>query len=84
MLPAPFCFAEKRLKEIEMRFKEQVIFRLTPAELSRLDDLAGLAKRTRSDLLRQLIRRAEVVPIDPKSIRIPEQGGIEERESNSD
>ena len=45
-----------------MNKTEQVRFRVSAVELSRLDQLAHLSGRTRSDLLRLLIKRAEVVP----------------------
>lgn len=39
-----------------------VCFRVAQAELSRLDEIAILTNRTRSGVVRQLIKRAHVVP----------------------
>lgn len=68
------------MKGVAMNLERQIRFRVTSKELTRLDELAAMAQRTRSDLLRRLIERAEVVPMDTRPVLISEEGEREERE----
>ena len=59
---------------MEMRKTKHLVFRVTPTEFHRVDNIARLTRRTRSDVMRLLIRYAEVAPGNIKAVQIPRAG----------
>jgi hypothetical protein len=68
----------KTFEVSKMNRIEQVRFRVTSPELHKLDEIARLTRRTRSDVLRQLIHHAEIVPARIAPIRVPPLGSNSE------
>ena len=57
-----------------MRKTKHLVFRVTPGEFHRVDDIARLTCRTRSDVMRLLIMHAEVAPDEIEAVQISREG----------